>query len=78
MRGQRVDQLPVVHREFGDRPEAMPDALGQQRFDVARGRRQRHGMALRGQPVADGAQVGGVGAVHGDDEGFVRRHHIRR
>ena len=69
---QRLDHRPIVHRQFGFRAEAVPNALRQQRFDIARVGRRRHGVALRGQPLPDRLQVGGVGAVDGDHQRFPR------
>ncbi len=76
MRGQRVDDGPVVNGQFGFGAEAVPNTLRQQRFDIARGRRERDGMALGRQPLTDRLQVRGVGAVDGDHQRFARGHDV--
>ena len=55
--------MTIVNGEFGFGDEAVPNALRQKRFDIAGGRCQRDGLALGGQPLPDGRQIGGVGAV---------------
>jgi hypothetical protein len=69
---QRLDNGPIVNSELGFGDESVPNALRQKRFDIACGRCLRDGLALGGQPYPDGLQVVGVGAVHGDHQGFVR------
>ena len=70
--GQRVHDGSIVDSELGVGDEAGPNALRQKRFDVAGRRRQRDGLALGGQPLPDRFQVGGVGAVDSDHQGFPR------
>ena len=78
MRRQRLDDRPIVDGEFGFGDESVPNALRQKRFDVPRGRRRCDGMTLARQPLPDGLQVGGVGAVHGDHQGFACGDDARR
>ncbi len=73
---QRLDQLAVVHRQFVGGHESVPNTLGQKGFDVPGGGGHGHRMALRGQPVGDGAQVGGIGAVHRDDQRLAGGDHV--
>ncbi len=69
-----VDDRSIVHRQFGFGAEAVPDALCEQRLEIAHSRSGRHRIALRGQPFGDGLQVGGVGPIDGDHEGLPRGH----
>ena len=73
---ESLDQLAVVHRQFVGGQEAVPNTLGQKGFDIPGGGGDGHRMTLGGQPVPDGAQVSGVGAVHRDDQRFARGDHV--
>ena len=68
MRGEGIDDRSIVHGQFGFGAEAVTNALREQRFDLARSRGGRDRIALRGQPLGNGLQVGGVGPIDGDHQ----------
>jgi hypothetical protein len=56
----------------------MSDPLRQQRLQIASRPGEAHRVPLAGKPFPDSPQIGGIGVVDGDYQGFPRRYHLFR
>ena len=74
---QGGEQFPVVHCELVHRPEAVPDALRQKRFDISGRCRQRDGVSLLRQPIPNRPKIVRISTIDRNHERLAGSHHIR-